>query len=160
MESSFSFSTATEKHEKHSEAIDFTVDKSSLKEVEKQNKKENNTIEKKKKIFIEQIESGIPSINDAFNKNIDKSFVSQWTQNKKEIIDGASNQYLKLFKKNRKSSKHETKLKKKLYQRFKETRSRGLKVSFSWLYTTSNVLSKALTQNLKRLSKTVVVLFL
>ena len=49
MESSFSFSTATEKHEKHSEAIDFTVDKSSLKEVEKQNKKENNTIEKKKK---------------------------------------------------------------------------------------------------------------
>ena len=85
VESSFSFSTPTKKHEKHSEAIDFTVDKSSLKEVEKKktNKKENNTILKKKKKFIEQIESGIPSINDAFNKNIDKSFVSQWTQNKK-----------------------------------------------------------------------------
>ena len=136
VESSFSFSTPTKKHEKHSEAIDFTVDKSSLKEVEKkkQTKKKTIRFKKKKKKFIEQIESGIPSINDAFNKNIDKSFVSQWTQNKKEIIDGASNQYLKLFKKNRKSSKHETKLKKTLYQRFKETRSRGLKVSFSWLY--------------------------
>lgn len=66
----------------------------------------------KKINLIEQIESDIPSINDAFNKNIDKSFVSRWTQNKKEIIDGASNQYLKLFKKNRKSSKHETKVKK------------------------------------------------
>ena len=135
VESSFSFSTPTKKHEKHSEAIDFTVDKSSLKEVEKKKQTKKKTIRfKKKKKFIEQIESGIPSINDAFNKNIDKSFVSQWTQNKKEIIDGASNQYLNLFKKNRKSSKHETKLKKTLYQRFKETRSRGLKVSFSWLY--------------------------
>ena len=46
MESSFSFSTATKKHEKHSEAIDFTADKSCLKEVEKKKKKrkENNTI--------------------------------------------------------------------------------------------------------------------
>ena len=69
VESSFSFSTPTKKHEKHSEAIDFTVDKSSLKEVEK--KKKYNKKKKKKK-FIEQIESGIPSINDAFNKNIDK----------------------------------------------------------------------------------------
>lgn len=40
VESSFSFSTPTKKHEKHSEAIDFTVDKSSLKEVEKKNKQE------------------------------------------------------------------------------------------------------------------------
>ena len=39
MESSFSFSTATKKHEKHSEAIDFMVDKSSLKEVEGKKKK-------------------------------------------------------------------------------------------------------------------------
>ena len=46
VESSFSFSTPTKKHEKHSEAIDFTVDKSSLKEVEKKKKKkkENNKI--------------------------------------------------------------------------------------------------------------------
>ena len=148
MESSFSFSTATKKHEKHSEAIDL------------RKKKKTIRFFFKKINLIKQIESGIPSINDAFNKNIDKSFVSRWTQNKKEIIDGASNQYPKLFKKNRKSSKHETKLRKKLYQRFKETSSRGLKVSFSWLYTTSNVLGKALTQNLKRLSKTVVMLFL
>ena len=49
VESSFSFSTPTKKHEKHSEAIDFTVDKSSLKEVEKKKKKKKKTIRFKKK---------------------------------------------------------------------------------------------------------------
>ena len=39
----FLFSTATKKHEKHSEAIGFMVDKSSVKEI-KRKKKENNTI--------------------------------------------------------------------------------------------------------------------
>ena len=49
VESSFSFSTPTKKHEKHSEAIDFTVDKSSLKEVEKKKKTKKKTIRFKKK---------------------------------------------------------------------------------------------------------------
>ena len=49
VESSFSFSTPTKKHEKHSEAIDFTVDKSSLKEVEKKKQTKKKTIRFKKK---------------------------------------------------------------------------------------------------------------
>ena len=49
VESSFSFSTPTKKHEKHSEAIDFTVDKSSLKEVEKKQQTKKKTIRFKKK---------------------------------------------------------------------------------------------------------------
>ena len=53
VESSFSFSTPTKKHEKHSEAIDFTVDKSSLKEVEKKKQTKKKTIRfKKKKINL------------------------------------------------------------------------------------------------------------
>lgn len=41
---------------------------------------------------IQQVESGIPSFDVAFNNNIDKSLASRWIQNKKEIIiDGASN---------------------------------------------------------------------
>lgn len=49
VESSFSFRTPTKKHEKHSEAIDFTVDKSSLKEVEKKKQTKKKTIRFKKK---------------------------------------------------------------------------------------------------------------
>ena len=49
VESSFSFSTPTKKHEKHSEAIDFTVDKSSLKEVEKKKKQKRKQYDLKKK---------------------------------------------------------------------------------------------------------------
>lgn len=39
---------------------------------------------------IVQVESGIPSIDFAFSNNIDKSLVTRWIQNKKEIIDGVS----------------------------------------------------------------------
>lgn len=38
------FSTATEKNESHSEAVDFTVDRSCLKEAREKEKKENKTI--------------------------------------------------------------------------------------------------------------------
>ena len=54
--------------------------------------------------IIQQVESGIPHIDIAFNKNIGKSLVSRWIQNKKNIIDGVSDQHRKLFKKNRKST--------------------------------------------------------
>ena len=45
---------------------------------------------------------------------------------------------------------------KKLHQNFKEVMSKGLNVSFSWLCTKANVISKEFTQNLKRLSQAVV----
>ena len=48
---------------------------------------------------------------------------------------------------------------KKLFIKFKEARSEGLKVSFSWPYIKANVINKELSQNSKRLSKTVVVMF-
>ena len=95
----------------------------------------------------------MPHIHVAFNNNIDKSLVSRWIQNKKNIVNGASDQHRKLFKKNTKTTKHKT-LFKKLFIKFKEARS------FSWLYTKANVINKELTQNSKRLSKTVVVMFL
>lgn len=37
------FSTATEKNESHSEVVDFTVDRSCLKEAREKEKKENKT---------------------------------------------------------------------------------------------------------------------
>ena len=86
--------------------LDFNVNGSSSKEAnekEKKKKKQYNFVFKMD--IIEQVESGIPHIDVAFNNNIDKSLVSIWMQNKKNIIDGASDQHRKLFKKNRKSTK-------------------------------------------------------
>ena len=80
--------------------LDFNVNGSSSKEAnekEKKKKKQYNFVFKMD--IIEQVESGIPHIDVAFNNNIDKSLVSRWMQNKKNIIDGASDQHRKLFKK-------------------------------------------------------------
>ena len=142
------------------ETIDFNVDGSSSKEAHEKEKKKRKQYDFVFKMdIIEQVESGILYIDVAFNNNIDKSLVSRWIQNKKNIINGASDKHRKLFKKNKKSTKHET-LFKKLFIKFKEARSKGLKVSFSWLYTKANVIHKELPQNSKRLSKTVVLMFL
>ena len=159
MENSYSFSTATEMHGNHSEAIDFTIDKSFLNEAEEK-RKEKNTILFFKINFIEQVESGIPSINDAFNNNIDKSLVSRWIQNKKKLLMALRLNTKNSLRKTENGANMKGNLRNKLNQKFIEARSEGLKVPFSWLYTKSNALSKALTQNLKRLSKTVVVMFL
>ena len=44
VKNNFSFSTATKKHETHSESIDFTVDKNSCKEDQNKDKKEKKSI--------------------------------------------------------------------------------------------------------------------
>lgn len=109
--------------------------------------------------FIEQVESGIPSINDAFNNKIDKSLVSRWIQNKKKLLMALRLNTKNSLRKTENGAKMKRNLRNKLYQKFKEARSEGLKVSFSRLYTKLNALSKTLTQNLKRLSKAAVVMF-
>ena len=43
-------------------------------------------------LCLEQAESGIPHIDIAFNNSINKSLVSRWIENKKNIIDGNSDQ--------------------------------------------------------------------
>ena len=108
--------------------------------------------------IIEQVESGISPIDVAFNNNIDKSLVARWLQNKRQIIDGASSQHRKLFSKNRKSTKHQ-RLFKKLYSKFKDARSKGMKVSFSWLYTKANIINKELNPNSARVPKSIVASF-
>ena len=141
------------------ETIDFNVDGSSSKEAHEKEKKKRKQYNFVFKMDItEHVESGIQHIDVAFNGNIDKSLVSRWIQSKKNIISGASDQHRKLFKKNRKSTKHETLFKK--LSDLKKQDQKGLKVSFSWLYTKANIINKKLSQNSKGLSKTVVVMFL
>ena len=60
------------------------------KKPEKKRKKKIKQNDFFKKWNVKQVESGIPSIDFAFSNNIDKSLVTRWIQNKKEIIDGVS----------------------------------------------------------------------
>ena len=62
---------------------------------------------------IEEVDAGIIFIlsDVAFHNHIDKSLVSRWVQNRKEIIDGVANKHRRLLKKNSKSHKHESVLK-------------------------------------------------
>lgn len=52
VENSVPFSTTIDKHENHSEAINSTVDKSSLKEAEERKRKESSTIVFLKKLSL------------------------------------------------------------------------------------------------------------
>ena len=76
------------------ETIDFNVDGSSSKEAHEKEKKKRKQYDFVFKMdIIEQVESGNPHIEVAFNNNIDKSLVNRWIQSKKNIIDGASDQH-------------------------------------------------------------------
>ena len=76
------------------ETINFNVDGSSSKEAHEKEKKKRKQYDFVFKMdIIEQVESGNPHIEVAFNNNIDKSLVNRWIQSKKNIIDGASDQH-------------------------------------------------------------------
>ena len=83
-----------------------------------------------------------------------------WMQSETEIADdGVASQHRKLFKKNGRSIKHD-KLFKRLYEQFQNARSKGMKVSFSWMYTEACIISNELDPNTKHLSKSVLVSFI
>ena len=47
---------------------------------------------------IEQLDSGICAVNVAFEKCFNKSLVSKWKKDRKDIIDGAALKHKKLLK--------------------------------------------------------------
>ena len=108
---------------------------------------------------IQQLERGELAINIAENNNVSKSLVSKWYKSRQVIYDMAAIQHRKLMKKNRLSSKHNP-LFKELIEKFRKTRGRGGKVSFSWIYTNANMINMILYPGASRLSKSIVVTFL
>ena len=89
-----------------------------------------------------------------------KSLASEWYKSRQVIYDAAAIQHRKLMKKkNRLSSKHNP-LFKELIEKFRKTRGRGGKVSFSWIYTNANMINRTLYPGASRLSKSIVVTFL
>ena len=80
-------------------------------------------------------------IDVAREHNIDRSLVSKWLKDKDNIKNMALNDHKKMYRKGRKSQKHES-LYKHLILEFRKARDKGKMVNFSWLYTHASICTK------------------
>eukprot|EP00794_Sanderia_malayensis_P002733 gene2733-3158_t len=69
---------------------------------------------------------------------IDQSLVRKWVKKEKKILEAAVDKHRKILKKIRPSTKHR-KVFVKLHEKFLKARSKGLKVSYSWLYINAKI---------------------
>eukprot|EP00794_Sanderia_malayensis_P002845 gene2845-3290_t len=69
---------------------------------------------------------------------IDQSLVRKWVKKEKKILEAAVDKHRKILKKIRPSTKHR-KVFVKLHENFLKARSKGLKVSYSWLYINAKI---------------------
>ena len=107
--------------------------------------------------IIDLIDQGIPQRDIALQNDIDESLVSKWKGQRETIIDGAASKHRKLFTKNRKGNKH-NQLFTQLHSKMVDSRSKGMKVSFAWLYIHANKISKSISGN--RIPKSAITSFL
>ena len=82
----------------------------------------------------------------ALKYNISKSMVTTWVQNERKIADTAVDRHMRLMKKIRPSTKHKQ-LFVRLNQKFLQARSKGLQVSFAWLYVNARKIQAELNQS-------------
>ena len=82
----------------------------------------------------------------ALKYNISRSMVTTWVQNERKITDTAVDRHMRLMKKIRPSTKHKQ-LFVKLNQKFLQARSKGLRVSFAWLYVNARKIQAELNQS-------------
>ena len=82
----------------------------------------------------------------ALKYNISKSMVTTWVQNERKITDTAVGRHIKLMKKIKPSAKHKQVFV-KLNQKFLQARSKGLRVSFAWLYANARKIQAELNQS-------------
>ncbi len=74
-----------------------------------------------------------PVSDVALKYGIDKSMVTKWKKDENKIVDAAGVAHKKHVTKIRPSRKHQ-KIFNELYKEFTNARSKGLKVSYAWLY--------------------------
>ena len=72
--------------------------------------------------------------------------VTTWVQNEQKSADTAVDRHMRLMKKIRPSTKHKQ-LFVKLNQKFLQARSKGLQVSFAWLYVNARKIQAELNQS-------------
>ena len=80
--------------------------------------------------------------------NISKSMVTTWVQNERKIIDTVVDRHMRLMKKIRPSTKHKQ-LFVKLNQKFLQAKSKGLRVSFAWIYVNARKVQAELNQSIQ-----------
>ena len=99
------------------------------------------------------------SVNDSdivLQYNIDKSI--KWKKQEKKICDAACTEQLKMLRKYRPSTRHKE-VYKKLYIKFTAARTKGLRVSFAWLYANANNIANDIN-NGKRVPKSAITTFI
>ena len=91
---------------------------------------------------------------------INKSLLSKWKKDAKNIKDAVAQKQRRLLKKIRPSTRHKD-LFKQLHQKFATARSKGRKVSYAWFYATANKVNKEMHgTDSPRLLKSVVTRFI
>lgn len=97
-------------------------------------------------------------IADKFH--INRSLVSAWMKQKDKIMEQAGNRLSEKLLKIRPSTKH-AELFRGLFQLFKEARSKGRRVDFSWLWSKAKKVQKSITGNENAtVCKHIIILFL
>ena len=92
--------------------------------------------------IIEQLDGGKCAADVAFDNGIDKSLVSKWNKDRKTIIDAAAAKHRRLLKQYCSSNRH-SKFFVRLYNKVLVARSKGMKVSFAYLYTQANKIERS-----------------
>eukprot|EP00795_Rhopilema_esculentum_P014944 gene14944-biopygen848 len=82
----------------------------------------------------------------AFKYNISKSMVSTWVKNEKKITDAAAHSHRKMMKKIRPSTRHKQVFV-MLHEKFLQARSKGMRISFAWLYANARKINPEFDQS-------------
>ena len=89
---------------------------------------------------IDLLDQGIPQTDIALQLNVDVSMISSWEIQRTQIIEGAALKHRQLFTKHRPGLKYGTVFS-QLYSKMVASRSKGMRVTFAWLYTHVNKLN-------------------
>ena len=92
---------------------------------------------------IDLLDQGIPQTDIALQLNVDVSMISRWKIQRRKIIEGAASKHRQLFTKHRPGLKYSTVFS-QLYSKMVASRTKGMRVTFAWLYTHVNKINSTI----------------
>ena len=98
---------------------------------------------------IDLLDQGIPQIDIALQLNVDVSMISRWKIQRKEIKEGAASKHRQLFVKHRPGLKYSTAFS-QLYSKMVASHTKGMRVTFAWLYTHVNKINSTINPSTAR----------
>eukprot|EP00794_Sanderia_malayensis_P011559 gene11559-12751_t len=93
-----------------------------------------------------------------FKYHISKWMVSSWVQNEQKITDAAANSSREMMKKITPSKRHKQVFV-KLHEKFLEARSKGMRISFAWLFANARKINATLGPGLDKWQCTLQICF-